>query len=75
MEASEKTSVASRKAPRIIIFTFCNLLRDVRDEKKKPKPWSPNEFSHLTPKNFNFSQLHLFLLVGPTEPLWSLALV
>ena len=38
-----------RKAPRRIIFTFCNLLRD---EKRKPKPWSPNEFSHLAPKNF-----------------------
>ena len=34
MEASEKASVASRKAPRRIIFTFCNLLRDVRDEKE-----------------------------------------
>ena len=43
---------ASEKAPRRIIFTFCNLLRDVRDEKKKPNPWSPNEFSYLAPKNF-----------------------
>ena len=39
MEASEKASVASRKAPRRILFTFCNLLRDVRDEIRKPKPW------------------------------------
>ena len=56
MEASEKASVASGKAPRRIIFTFCNLLRDVRDEKRKPKPWSLNEFSHLNlaPKNFQF---------------------
>ena len=52
MEASEKVSVASGKVPRRIIFTFCNLLCDVRDEKRKPKPWSPNEFSHLAPKNF-----------------------
>ena len=34
MEASEKASVASGKIPRGIIFTFCNLLRDVRDEKE-----------------------------------------
>ena len=54
MEASEKASVASGKAPRRIIFTFCNLLRDVRDEKRKPKPWSPNEFYHLAPKIFKF---------------------
>ena len=73
MEASEKASVASGKAPRRIIFTFCNLLRD---EKRKPKPWSPNEFSHLTPKPFsNFLQLLLFLFVGPAKPLWSLVLV
>ena len=55
MEASEKESVASGTAPRRIIFTFCNLLHDVRDEKRKPKPWSPNEFSHLAPKNFQIS--------------------
>ena len=54
MEASEKASVVSGKAPRRIIFTFCNLLRDVRDEKTKPKPWSPNEFSHLAQKIFKF---------------------
>ena len=52
MEALEKALLASGKAPRRIIFTFCNLLRDVRDEKRKPKPWSPNEFSHLAPKNY-----------------------
>ena len=34
MEASERASVASGKAPRRIIVGFCNLLRDVRDEKK-----------------------------------------
>ena len=52
MEALERASVASEKAPRRIIFTFCNLLRNVRGEKRKPKPWSPNEFSHLAQKNF-----------------------
>ena len=76
MEASGKASAASGTAPRRIIFTFCNLLRevrdvhdvcdvrdvrdvcdvrdvrDVRDGKRKPKSWSPNEFSHLAPKNF-----------------------
>ena len=51
MGASDKASVASGKAPRRIIFTFCNLLGDVRDEKRKPKPWSPDEFYHLAPKN------------------------
>ena len=52
MEASKKASMASGKAPRRIIFTFCNLLRVVRDEKRKPKPCSPNEFSRLAPKKF-----------------------
>ena len=76
MEALEKALLAPGKAPRRIIFTFCNLLRDVRDEKRKPKPWSPNEFSHLAPKNFQiFPQLHLFLFVGPDKPVWSLASV
>ena len=78
MEASEKASVASGTAPRRIIFTFCNLLRDVhdvrdvRDGKRKPKPWSPNEFSHLAPKNFQIF-LSLFLFVSLAKPLWSLA--
>ena len=76
MEASEKASVASRKAPRRIIFTFCNLLRDVRDEKKKTKTVVPKWILPPYPKKFsNISQLYLFLLVGPAEPLWSLALV
>ena len=52
MEAWGKASVASGKALRRIIFTFCNLLRD---ENRKPKPWSPNEFSHLAQKIFKFS--------------------
>ena len=37
MEVSEKATVAPRKAPKRIIFTFCNLLCGVRDEKKKTK--------------------------------------
>ena len=74
MEALERAPVASGRASRRIIFTFCNLLRDVRGEKRKPKPWSPNEFSHLSPKKFKkFSQLRLFLFVGLAKPLWSLA--
>ena len=45
-------------------------------KKREPKPQSPNEFSHLTPKNFQkILQLLLFLFVGPAKPLWSLALV
>ena len=76
MEASEKASVAFRKAPRRIIFTFCNLLRDVRDEKEITKTVVPKWILPPYPKKFsNISQLHLFLLVGPAEPLWSLALV
>ena len=39
--------MASGEAPRRIIFTFCNLLRDVRDEKRKPKAWPSNIFSAL----------------------------
>ena len=30
---------------------FCGIFL-LRDEKRKPKLWSPNEFSHLAPKNF-----------------------
>ena len=41
MEASEKASVAFGMEPRRIIFTFCNLLRDVRDGKKKTKTVVP----------------------------------
>ena len=64
-----------RKAPRRIIFTFCDLLCDVRDEKRKQSrgaqiilPPCPKTFS-------NFSQLRLFLFVGPAKPLWSLVFV
>ena len=71
MEASEKASMASGKAPRRITFTFCDLLRD---EKRKPKPWSTNEFSHLAQKMFKFSATspvpirrsgQTFVLIGP----------
>ena len=75
MEASEKASVASGKAPRRIIFTFCNLLRDVRDEKEKTKtvvpkwilPPYPKKFS----KNFATSPVPIrrsgqaFMVIGP----------
>ena len=74
MEASEKASVASGKAPRRIIFTFCNLLRGVRDEEKKTKTIVPKWILPPCPKKFsNFLQLHLFLFVGLAKPLWSLA--
>ena len=76
MEASEKASVASRKAPRRIIFTFCNLLRDVRGKKKKTKTVVPKLILPPYPKKFSkILQLLLFLFVGPAKPLWSLALV
>ena len=59
MEASEKASVASRKAPRRIIFTFCNLLRDMRDEKEKTKTVVPKWILPPYPQKItNFSQLH-----------------
>ena len=51
MEASERISVASRKAPRRIIFTFCNLLHDVHEKENQnrgPQMNSPT----LPPKNF-----------------------
>ena len=74
MEALERASVASGNAPRRIIFTFCNLLRDVRGEKRIPKPWSPNNSPTLPQKkSLNFSQLRLFLFVGLAKLLWSLA--
>ena len=54
MEALERASVASGRAARRIIFTFCNLLRDVRGEERKPKPWSPNNSPTLPQKVFKF---------------------
>ena len=63
MEASEKASVASRKAPRRIIFTFCNLLRDVRDEKKKTKTVVPKWILPPYPK-----KLQIFRNFTATSP-------
>ena len=64
-----------RKAPRRIIFTFFDLLCDVRDEKRKQSRGA--QIIHPScPKNFSkFSQLRLFLFVGPAKPLWSLVFV
>ena len=74
MEASEKASVASRKAPRRIIFTFCNLLRDVRDEKKNQNRGPQMNSPTLPQKIFKFFRNRcLFLFVSPAKPLWSLA--
>ena len=75
MEASEKASVASRKAPRRIIFTFCNLLRDVRDEKKENQNRGPQMNSPTLPqKIFKFFATspvpirrsgQAFMVIGP----------
>ena len=54
MEALERVSVASGRASRRIIFTFCNLHHDVPGEKRKPKPWPPNNSPTLPPKMFKF---------------------
>ena len=64
-----------RKAPRRIIFTFFDLLCDVRDEKRKQSRGA--QIIHPScPKKFSkFSQLRLFLFVGPAKPLWSLVFV
>ena len=56
-----------RKGTKKNYIYFCNLLRE---EKRKPKPWSPNEFSHLASKRiarifqhqFPFSILMLIFL-------------
>ena len=73
MEALERVSVASGRASRRIIFTFFNLQRNVRGEKRKPKPWPQIILPPFPQKMLNFSQLRLFLLVGLAKPLWSLA--
>ena len=74
MEALERASGASGNAPRRIIFTFCNLLRDVRGEKRKPKPWSPNNSPTLPQKIFKFFATspvpfcrsgQAFMVIGP----------
>ena len=54
MEALERVSVASGRASRRIIFTFCNLQRNVRGEKRKPKPWPPNNSPTVPQKMFKF---------------------
>ena len=54
METLERVSVASRRASRRIIFTFYNLQRNVRGEKRKPKPWPPNNSPTLPQKMFKF---------------------
>ena len=52
MEVSEKASVASGKAPRRIIFTFCNLLSDKKENQNRgPQMNSPT----LPQKVFKFS--------------------
>ena len=74
MEALERVSVASGRASRRIIFMFCNLLRDVRGEKRKPKPWSPNNSPTLPQKIFKFFATspvpfcrsgQAFMVIGP----------
>ena len=75
MEASEKASVASGKAPRRIIFTFCNLLRDVRGKKKENQNRGPQINSSTLPqkifKNFATSPVPIrrsgqaFTVMGP----------
>ena len=50
------------------------MLRDMRDEKEKTKTVVPKWILPPYPKKItNFSQLHLFLFVGPAKPLRSLA--
>ena len=73
MEALERVSVASGNAPKRIIFTFCNLLRDVRGEKRKPKLWSPNNSPTLPQKIFKFFATSPVLFRGLAKFLWSLA--
>ena len=74
MEALERVSVASGRASRRIIFTFCNLQRKVRGEKRKPKPWPPNNSPTLPQKMFKFFATspvpvgrsgQAFMVIGP----------
>ena len=73
MEALERASVASGNAPRRIIFTFCNLLRDVRGEKENQNRGPQIILPPCPKKSLNFWQLRLFLFVGLAKLLWSLA--
>ena len=80
MEASEKASVAFGKALRRIIFTFCNLLRDVRDGKKENQNRGPQVNSPTLPqKNFKFFTTspipicrsgQAFMVIGPRIVVW-----
>ena len=74
MEALERVSVASGRASRRIIFTFCNLQRNVRGEKRKPKLWPPNNSPTLPQKMFKFFATspvpvgrsgQAFMVIGP----------
>ena len=74
MEALKRVSVASGRASRRIIFTFCNLQRNVRGEKRKPKPWPPNNSPTLPQKMFKFFATspvpvgrsgQAFMVIGP----------
>ena len=68
-----KGTVASGKAPRRIIFMFCNLLRDVHDENKKNR--DPQMNSPILPqKIFKFfaaspvpirRSSQAFMVIGP----------
>ena len=73
MEALERVSVASGKASRRIIFTFCNLLRDVRGEKENQNHGPQIILPPCSHKSLNLSQLRRFLSEGLAKPLWSLA--
>ena len=72
MEASEKASVASGKAPRII-FTFCNLLRDVRGEKRKPNRGPHINSPTLAQKCFKFFATSSVPIRRSGQATWSLA--
>ena len=74
MEALERVSVASGRASRRIIFTFFNLQRNVRGEKRKPKPWHPNNSPTLPQRNIKFFATspvpvgrsgQAFMVIGP----------
>ena len=75
MEASEKASVASGKHQEELYLRFVTRCMTCVTKKENQSrgaqiilPPCPKKFS-------NFSQLRLFLFVGPAKPLWSLAFV
>ena len=63
----------STKKNYIYLFLTCcvTCVTKKENQNRGPQMNSPT----LPQKNSNFSQLHLFLFVGPAKPLWSLALV